>query len=245
MNIAYTKNELTDLIISIDDNKINQNIIDKSQNEIEKNILNENIELALVDPLTYVNIKKKKDIRVIPFRPIFLEDYSEVFGLDIANTPSEQKKLLMPLENQYLFNITKIILSERYNINLNEISKDKGNKLSLFNSETMLDISEDWYESFKIRLPLYFWVALVKDEVYELTHFELIISSITKSDDTYVSTEDKTREGQIVRTWDAECENSLDNTLELLFYHNVVPEIHACKLYDMNDIIQERNDIEE
>lgn len=245
MNIAYTKNELTDLIISIDDNKINQNIIDKSQNEIEKNILNENIELALVDPLTYVNIKKKKDIRVIPFRPIFLEDYSEVFGLDIANTPSEQKKLLMPLENQYLFNITKIILSERYNINLNEISKDKGNKLSLFNSETMLDISEDWYESFKIRLPLYFWVALVKDELYELTHFESIISLLTTIDNTYVSTEDKTREGQIVRTWDAECENSLDNTLELLFYHNVVPEIHACKLYDMNDIIQERNDIEE
>lgn len=245
MNIAYTKNELTDLLISIDSNNISENIINKTQIEIEKNILNENIELALIDPLTFVNIKKKKDIRVIPFRPIFLEDYCEVFGLDIAHTPSEQKKLLMPLENQYLFSIIKIILSERYNITLNDISKDSGNILSLFNNETMLDLSEDWYESFKIRLPLYFWVALVKDEVYELTHFESIISSITKSDNTYISTEDKTREGQIVRTWDSECENSLDNTLELLFYHNLVPEIHACKLYDMNDIIQERNDIDE
>lgn len=241
MKIAYTNDIFSDLII--DKNSLElKNLLKLQQNQIEDNILNEKIDLALVNPMTYIQIKKKKDVRVIPFSPLFLDDYTNIASLNITRNSKEQKKLSNSIDNDYIFNISRILMSERYQIQVMNTPISGGSEIVYNSDNSMLDISEDWKDSFKISLPIYFWVAVIKEEIQPLETYLNIIKSIAIQQNSYISNEDKSREGLIVREWSEECESSLDNLYEVLFYHNIADEIHASKIYNEVDIIEERSE---
>ncbi len=244
MKIAYTKNEISELILR-DNIGVNSdiNLINIEQDEIVKKLSNGLIEAALVDPITYSKLKKNNDVRIIPCSVLFLEDYTNTLGLNITSESSELNKLSLPFKSDYLYQISKLLLAERYQITIMDVPSMGGSEIVVNNELATLDISEDWYESFKLKLPLLFWVVKFDDGKVLVEDYVNLFNSISLTQDEVFSTDDQTRQGRIIRRWDNECEESLDETLELLFYHNLVDELFCSKLYS-NDEDVELNDEE-
>lgn len=244
MKIAYTKNEISELILR-DNIGVNSdiNLINIEQDEIVKKLSNGLIEAALVDPITYSKLKKNNDVRIIPCSVLFLEDYTNTLGLNITSESSELNKLSLPFKSDYLYQISKLLLAERYHITIMDVPSMGGSEIVVNNELATLDISEDWYESFKLKLPLLFWVVKFDDGKVLVEDYVNLFNSISLTQDEVFSTDDQTRQGRIIRRWDNECEESLDETLELLFYHNLVDELFCSKLYS-NDEDVELNDEE-
>ncbi|GAB1370945.1 hypothetical protein MASR1M45_10070 [Candidatus Kapaibacterium sp.] len=42
---------------------------------------------------------------------------------------------------------------------------------------------------------------------------------------------DHEREGRIMTRWSSDMHNALEQTLELLYYHRLIPELPAVKIY--------------
>src|SRR5690606_37960920 len=116
-----------------------------------------------------------------------------------------------------------------------------GSELKLFDINSTLDLSEDWFESFKIKLPIYFWVVIVDEENLTLEEYQDITNNFCFKNDETITSSNNEREGRIIRNWEEDAEDVLDNTLEVLFYHNVAEEIHACKIYNLQDILDENS----
>lgn len=236
MKIAYTKNQLSELLIR-GNLEINNdlNLINLKQDEIVKKLSNGLIEAALVDPLTYTLLKKNNDVRIIPGSVLFIEDFAKVIGINISNNSSEINKLSLPFESDYIYQISKILLAERYHISIMDVPAIGGSEVIINEEDAILDISEDWYESFKIKLPLLFWVVKYDDGKVLLEDYINLFNSISLTQDEFFTSDDQTRQGRIIRQWDKECEESLDETLELLFYHNIASELFCSKLYTNDD----------
>lgn len=241
MKIAYLDNKVSELLI--DKKKIanSKEIIGLNENEIEIQILNGNLKLALIDPLIYSKLKKKKDLRVIPQNPLFFEDFTNTFSINITHNHKDLDKLSSHIDSSYIYNIAKIVLSERYDISISSKPSSGGSELKLFESNSTLDLSEDWFESFKIKLPIYFWVVIVDEENLTLEEYQDITNNICFKNDEIITSSNNEREGRIVRNWEEDAEDALDNTLEVLFYQNATEEIHACKIYNLQDILEENS----
>jgi len=236
MKIAFTKNQISELLVR-DNLGINNDLslINIEQDEIVKKLSNGLIEAALVDPATYSKLKKNNDVRIVPCSALFFEDYTKTIGLIITESKSELNKLSLPFSSYYIFQVAKLLLAERYHVSIMDVPSIGGSEIVMNNENATLDISEDWYESFKFKLPLLFWVVKYDDGKVLLEDYVNIFNSISLTQDEFFTTEDQTRQGRIIRHWDKECEESLDETLELLFYHNIVAELFCSKLYSNDD----------
>jgi hypothetical protein len=237
MRFGFTNNPISDLLLreNISSNEDFQ-LVNLKQTEIEEKIRNGLLDGGLVDPITYSNLKKNVDVRIIPTTCLFLEDYSDTFGLKITNSHKELNKLSLNFESEYLYNISKILLNERYEIDIMNVPSNGGSEIVYDNSQATLDISEDWYESFKYALPMLFWVVKYEDGKVPVEDYINLFNAISISENEVKSTPDNTRMGRIIRNWETICENSLDETLELLYYNNLVNELQCSKIFINDDI---------
>ncbi len=232
MKIGYTKNLISDLLLKENLTKTQDvELINLSQDDIITKIRNGILEGGLIDPVTYAKLKKDVDVRIIPTTCLFLEDFTNIIGLNITSNYKDLNKLSIPFESEYLFDISKIILNERYEIDLINVPSVGGSEIVFSHPEAILDISEDWFESFKFGLPMLFWVVKYEDGKVLVEDYINIFNTLTISSNEDIINNDNTRHGRITRNWDSECEKYLDETLELLFYNNLVKELHCSKIY--------------
>lgn len=233
MKIAVTKNQISDLILrDFHTQNLEFQFKELTQDEIAKQFKNGLIDIALIDPLTYAKVVKNIDIRIIPGNVLFLEDYTKKIGINIASRESKNNKLSLPLESEYLYQISKLLLTERYHLSLMDVPATGGSEITFDTETTMLDLSEDWYESFRFALPLLFWVVKYEEGKTPVEDLVNIVNSFSLSLNEEIYSDDNTRQGRILRNWNSECENALDETLELLFYHNITSEIFSAKVYE-------------
>ncbi|MDX9790702.1 MAG: MqnA/MqnD/SBP family protein [Candidatus Kapabacteria bacterium] len=215
---------------------------------IEHTLLNR-ASLTLMSPYGYGLGVKNADFRIIPTHTAGIVGYSAKASLYFKSGLSTIDKIACPNPDDFMMKIGKILLSERYDIHA-EFEKAKGTAAELLESNAVvmdygndrslssMDISEDWFETFEIPLLLGVWVARNEEEpkeVEELTR--LFTSEILPDESAIFNSDDDTpeeRQGRILTRWTDETKSALSQTLELLYYHRLLPEIPAIKIYGID-----------
>jgi hypothetical protein len=226
---------------------INYKIIRARESQISKLMLENKLDIALISPLTYGMAVNKADFRIIPVSAIALKDYTAISSVFLNSGLDSIELCATPDPRSYLSNILKVIFRENYDIELRfeEIAGTIDKLLSkadlalLFETDNTdnvaFDISEEWYLLYDRALPLGFWVC--RHEETEGYNPQDIINSITADDipdieDIFDSSDlSGVRSGQIIWRWNEEIADALDHTLQILYFHQLIPEIPGIKLW--------------
>ena len=207
--------------------------------------------LALLSPTGYGMGLKSADFRIIPTYTAGLVGFGAKASLYFNSGLSTIDKIGCNYPDDFMMVIGNILLSERYEIH-SELEKAQGSVSVLLekystamaygNDENIssMDISEDWFETFEIPLLLGFWVVRNEEEpedVIELTKAFAMddLPEEVEVDYRHASHNDNDeREGRIITRWNEDISTALEQTLELLYYHKILPEIPAVKIYGIN-----------
>jgi hypothetical protein len=207
--------------------------------------------LALMSPYSYGLGVKQADYRIIPTYAASLVSYTGKASLYFNSGLSTIEKVGTGFPEDFIMRISKIILSERYELDVKlEKSKDilkdillnypaaiqYGREEDIFS----MDISEDWFESFEIPLPVGFWVTRNEEEPEDVISFTNSFALDELPEEIPVKLYEKSgndeilREGSILTRWNSDIKSALEQTLELLYYHRLLPEIPAVKIYNID-----------
>lgn len=214
---------------------------------IEQFLLNRG-SLALLSPLGYGSGVKSADFRIIPTNAAGLVGYSGRASLYFKSGLVSLDKIGTQFPDDFIMQIGKILLSERYEMET-ELELCKGSVEDILskysaamaygvdNKFSSMDISEDWFETFEIPLPLGVWVSRNEEEpedVVELTKLFAMEQlpeeiDITHNDPEFAA--EARGEGQLLTLWNDDMKLAFEQTMELLYYHRLLPEIPAVKIY--------------
>jgi len=218
-----------------------------NENEIAQKLINEEYQLALINPLIYSKIIKYKDLRILPSSALGVKGWSNLITLSIKNDTDDICRIQVEQNQLFIREIAKIIMSERFNLEVEFIeTKSEPNNFELNNSflnilpiqneKITIDLTEDWLDTFDFLLPIAFWVVPAEIEdisLVELTKSlrEKAKSGVEEVNESSDSMSYQPRFGNIHWDFDDEFENALDDTLELFYFRNVVPDIVDSKVF--------------
>ena len=206
------------------------------------------VDIALLDPLSYAKAGLKTDIRIITGPCISTINYTGLATFFFKQGLLDIGKCGSDTANDYLMLMSKILLSEKFGMELNliqdKLSKDE--LLLKYHSALVwqeshgldagLDISEEWYDFYETPLPLAFWVCRISEE---FNIYEAIVNQISGLDGETTENiiekgeediENPLRQGQLVYQWDNEVEEALAAIFELLYFHQLTPEVADVKI---------------
>lgn len=211
-------------------------------------ISNKRVEAAILSPFGYSKDVALSDYRIIPGPILALKGYTGYSSVYFRNEISNIFKTYIDNPDDFISIASKIIFSEKYDIIIepqafkNEIDTQIADSDIIISTrkshekKPVLDISEDWYDTFEIPLILGFWV--VNSDLEGVDFFSLVnslASSELKSEELIIEklSEEEVREsrkGSIIRKWNEEIEYALDETIKLLYYHQYIKDIAAVKI---------------
>ncbi len=207
------------------------------------------LDAVLLSPLSYGKGMPDSDFRIIPSHCLALENYTGFASIYFNRNSNQFKTLAAESENSFLTIASRIVMAERYN-SFPEIIEMKADKVKMLSKcdtavlwerstgdEFALDLTEQWFDTYEFPLPIAMWVCKAVDYpeniariVEELTNSdkkeELVSEAIDINGSNYV------REGVIHKYWNEDIENSLFQTLELLFLLQIYTDIPAIKVLD-------------
>jgi len=206
------------------------------------------VDIALLDPLSYAKACLKTDIRIILGPCLSTINYTGLATYFFKQGLPTIEKCGSDTATDFLMLMSKILFSEKFGMEVNliqdKLSKDE--LLQKYNSALVwlesygidpgLDISEEWYDFYETPLPLAFWVCRINEDynIYEaivnqISGLEGIITEniIEKGEDDI---DNPLRQGQLVYQWDNELEEALAAILELLYFHQLTPEVADVKI---------------
>lgn len=207
------------------------------------------VNAAVLSPLGYSKGVAISDYRIIPGPLLALKGYSDYFSVYFRSNLNDIINTYIDNPDDFISIASKIVLSEKYDIIIkpkiftNEIDQQIEKSDIIISSKRskehkpILDISEDWYDTFEIPLILGIWV--VNSDV-EGINFQAAISSIAnpnlrKEEEVIEKINDKIsrepRKGLILRWWNDEIEFALEETIKLLYYHQYIKNIAAVKIF--------------
>jgi hypothetical protein len=255
MNIAVPDNKLFRIIYE----NIEQvcqtegfNLLKLPESQINKLMLLNKFDLAFLTPLGYGMGVKGSDYRIIPGKCISLESYTGLASLYFAPGAKNINKLAVENPDDFFVQICKIILAERYetfpevNIvkgELGEILKTNDLVLSYQQHDYFkpLDLSEDWFDTFEIPLPTGFWVCRNEEAPDDVLHLinsfadNSIENEIIMETSSVIKNEIIKREGKILTNWNNEIKDWLEQLVQLLYFHQCLPELPAIKIYGYDE----------
>ncbi len=100
-----------------------------------------------------------------------------------------------------------------------------------------MDVSEDWFETFDIPLPIGFWVVRNEEEPANVMEFTKKFALDDLPEEIEIKPHaghnqyDIDRQGFILTRWNDESKSALEQTLEFLYYHRLLPELPAVKIF--------------
>jgi hypothetical protein len=222
------------------------------ENQINKLMLLNKFDLAFLTPQGYGMGVKAADYRIVPGKCISLHGYSGFASLYFAPGAKSINKLAVENPEDYFVQICKIILAERYETfpeiytvksELGEILKTNDLALSYKHHDNYqpLDLSEDWLDTFETPLPVGFWVCRNEEAPDDILKLVNSFAENTLEDEIFnditilVKNEAISREGKIITNWNNEIKDSLDQLMQLLYFHQCLPELPAIKIYGFEE----------
>lgn len=221
--------------------------IEDTEENILKMFKGNLLDAVLLSPYSYGLGMADSDFRIIPSHCIALENYTGYASIYFNRNANQFKTLASQKEDSFLTIVARIIMAERYNSFPQVVELNKTKEEMLNNCDTAvlweqstgdefaLDLSEQWFDTYEFPLPLAFWVTKAEDApenveqiINELTNSdkkeELISESIDINGSNYV------REGVVHKYWNDDIENSLFQTLQLLYLLQIYTDIPAVKV---------------
>jgi predicted solute-binding protein len=255
MNIAVPDNKLFRIIYeNIEDVCLSAgfNLLKLPESQINKFMLLNKFDIAFLTPLGYGLGVKSSDYRILPGKCMSLEGYTGSASLYFAPGAKSINKLAVENHEDFFVQICKIILAERYETfpEINTVKGDlrdilKTNDLFLsYQNDTdfkSLDLSEDWFDTFEIPLPIGFWVCRneeAPDDVLNLINSfakDSLEDEIIIETSSVIKNELINREGKILTRWNNDIKDSLEQLIQLLYFHQCLPELPAIKIYGFDE----------
>lgn len=213
-------------------------LIVASEMECARLMLANSADLALLTPLGYGLGVLRADYRIVPTSTVFLHDFTNVAGISFADSGGTLATCTSSAPDDFLPTLAVVIMSEKFDLDV-KVAKGTGGNCHVDYSSpdrtNVMDVSEEYADMLESPLPAYLWVCrseadqrtvedLVKSFPGVPTQDVLIVEQVPASSDHFP------RDGRISFTWSGESEEALATMLELLFYHQLLPEIPAVKL---------------
>lgn len=210
------------------------------------------VDIALLTPLTYGQFVKNIEYRVLPANSLFSEGYSELGTIYLKPNLKNIKRTAIFGKNTCISVIAKLMLVEKFNIQSdwfyieeNDILDGWENKYDCLitpkgkpiDGFVQLDISDEWELLCEQALPIAFWCC--KQEL-TLQNPELLLNLFAKDyHKVEINIEDESepnpnirRTGRLFTAWDKKAEESINFTLEFLYYHQIFSEMPSIKIFD-------------
>ena len=202
------------------------------------------VDVAFVSPLSYCSGVSIGDFRIIPATMLAIEGYSGAMNLLFKENLVKFKKVCYPNNHDFAILMTQILLEERYGIECdnvvhpeNQLPKDCD---AIFTYEPVepeqitLDVTEDWFDTFAIPMPLGLWVCRNEEAPDNIVEILIKLKADDLLPEELISGEGENvydRHGRVIWRWDDSMREALEQIFELLYMRNLVSEISAVKLF--------------
>ncbi len=206
------------------------------------------VELALLSPLAYGNLAGQADYRIVPTGALALEGYTERVWLYFRPQIRTIAHCIAPSLTAFLTQALHLLLKEIYDLeptftaaagrSVHEALCEADAVISWEENRpemARLDVAEEWYVAFDHMLPVAFWVCRPEELPAELPTVldRLVQPGLPTREAILESTSSSpARHGTIHWRWSEALADATEQTLELLYYHGLVPHITEVRLWD-------------
>lgn len=202
-------------------------------------LLTHAVDAALVSPLGYGRGVAKVDYRIVQGPLVMLQDYTNVAGIDFRPGATSILTADSATPDAFLVTMGALIVGEKLDVDLEvhataDEPADCTIDLVQPGASPMLDVSEEWSDMTDGPLPMAVWTCRIEADVDAIaaavnemadTTVDVPVSELVPPDGDHFP-----REGHILYRWSDETEEALAAVLDMLFYHQLLPEIPAVKL---------------
>lgn len=249
LRIAIPENPLYDSLISRvnDIDTFAPVLIRKNIPNMQTYLTNNLADIALLSPLEYASSSVSSDLRIIPSTCLAAIGFTGLMSILFQPGLQHVNNCAITHENDFLTLAAKIILKEKYDLDLDYINTKEKNEVLLNNfhsaiirgscesCEISLDVCEEWNDLLEIPVPIAFWVCRNDNIINGLDIYLKSISSESLPLEESViegNNIDGTfpRTGKIIYSWNEEVEEALVQTIRFLFYHLYISDIAAVKV---------------
>ncbi|MFN3194396.1 MAG: MqnA/MqnD/SBP family protein [Chlorobiota bacterium] len=222
-------------------------LIKTNEREVAKLFEENKVDVAFLTPKDYGRGTRISDYRIVPTTCLAVEGYSRYASVYFKQGLQTIKSAASPTPDDFIINIGKILLAERYSISVDLEKTDKSKVDDIleekdaaliwkknFLGDVAMDITEDWFDSYRIPLVLGTWVVRHQEEPEALDKMLKLFESDSLHGKTTVTDkpgeEMEPREGKLIHEWSDEIEKAYDTLLEILFYHQFTNELATVKM---------------
>lgn len=207
-------------------------------------LINHMVDMALVSPLGYGSGVGKVDLRIIPGPCMVLNDYTNIAGIRFRDNIEEIRTIGSHQPASFLPVIGSLLMREKFEAPSTPVQRiTKGAPADCMidlntpeDEPAAMDVSEEWFDLAEMPLPIAIWACRVEAELDKVTDAARrmaasplqevhVTEPITSAD-----VEQFPREGTITWTWSTSVEEAFGGALNLLFFHQVLPEIPEVKV---------------
>ncbi|MCU0329575.1 MAG: hypothetical protein MUC47_01205 [Candidatus Kapabacteria bacterium] len=226
------------LVVSIDAvaERLNWKIIRASEAECSRMLLANTADVALLTPLGYGEGVGKVDYRIIPGPSVLLHDFTNVAGVTFSEGALDIQTATSSAPADWLIRMGALLLAEKFEIRVTMSEPPADCTIDYAGAGVpTIDVSEEYGDITDGPLPAYIWVARMDADLDTLTDAiqacaDPSLTDIGVVEQLPAQAEHFPREGRITFRWTDETEDALDAALNLLFFHQILPEIPAVKL---------------
>jgi len=197
-------------------------------------------DIALTSPYGYGKGVGAVDYRIVPGPCVALEDYTNSFGIAFPPHSTGLSRAFSPEPTAFSTIIGRLIMAEKFDVALELVSSAEHADCIIGpvtpGEPPAMDLGEEWFDIVESPLPIALWVARVDTEATELDTFvaecanpQLLHAHVSEL--VPLDADHMPREGKILYRWSSEVSEGLSATLHTMFYHQLLPEIPAIKLY--------------
>ena len=208
---------------------------------------NNEIDLALVDPLTYAQITSEFDYYIVPTKCLSAIGYTGLATIYFGQNLRSIQSLAYCSPNEYFSILSSILFNEKYSF---EVKTTKISELSIQTLENYdailstqkfskykntLDLTEEWFDTFETPLPIALWIVseqYAKDVIKEITNNlfnyqdneNLTIKIVDDAPNQFG------REGTINYNFSDEFVNSFNEIIQLFYQLGIIDDMKELKI---------------
>ena len=218
-------------------------LVEASLEECGTMLLNNHVDVALMSPHGYGLGVGRVDYRLIPGPCLALEDYTHAYGLWFPESGSALETFHASQPDAYLSVISRLVMAEKFDVHLEYTATSERADVTIGstseNPTPAMDLGEEWFDIVESPLPLAVWVHRVDSEyiehvaiVREFADENLLHREV--SEIVPITADHMPREGKILYRWNDDVQEGMEAALHMLFYHQLLSEIPAIKLFGTN-----------
>ena len=218
------------------------------EKDTHKLLLDKKVDAALLSPLGYGYGYQDAEFRIIPETALSTVDYTGLASIFFKHGLKEVSKVASNTPDDFMIKIGGLLLAEKYGFDI-ELFEAQGNREEILkkydaailwgksdSTENALDISDEWFDTFEMPLPLLAWVTWEDNVPEKLVQYlrNIADKNIEKEETKYETIDKKVdfnlRHGHLFWTWTEEVEKAFEQILHFLYFHQFFSHIPAVKV---------------